>query len=234
MTNNLLNHYKLDEHPFTKLIHDTAIHEKFLLSAEVLILDKASEIYSMNQPATQVYFVLKGSVKLGAEQGAEKIMVKHIAYPGEIFGENIFTDKPIRQEFSKTLEASTIASIPRNVFLEILQSDIKLLNYTASVMAKRIKELEFRKMSIKNKTARQRIVEFIQNRINILGTKIGIKEILVNHGLSNIEVSCLTGISRQTVSRIMGELKAEGIIHFSPRKPSKVLIKDIHALRGVF
>ncbi len=59
------------------------------------------------------------------------------------------------------------------------------------------------------------------------GIKIGLEEILINHGMSHKEIAYLTDTSRQTVARVLGELKRENLIHFSVRKPNKILIRDI-------
>ena len=59
------------------------------------------------------------------------------------------------------------------------------------------------------------------------GIKIGFDEILIHHGLSHKEIANITDTSRQTVARVLSELKKLDVIHFSARKPHKILIRDI-------
>ena len=74
--------------------------------------------------------------------------------------------------------------------------------------------------------AKTRIVDFIRKTGNRKGIKIGVDEILINHGMSHKDIAYLTDTSRQTVARVLGELKKENLIHFSARKPSKILIRQ--------
>ena len=62
------------------------------------------------------------------------------------------------------------------------------------------------------------------------GITIGLNEILINHGMSHKEIAFLTDTSRQTVARILNELKETNIIHFSDRKPNKILIRELAML----
>jgi len=52
-------------------------------------------------------------------------------------------------------------------------------------------------------------------------------EILINHKLSHREIANITDTSRQTVARVLSELKKQDLIHFSARKPHKILIRNI-------
>ena len=44
--------------------------------------------------------------------------------------------------------------------------------------------------------------------------------------MSHKEIAHLTDTSRQTVARVLGELKREKLIHFSDRRPNKTLLKN--------
>ena len=88
-------------------------------------------------------------------------------------------------------------------------------------------ELEDRMSNFVFKKAQSRIVDFIKHLAQTKGMKIGLDEILINHGLSHKEIANITDTSRQTVARVLGDLKRQNIIHFSARKPHKILVRDV-------
>lgn len=107
-----------------------------------------------------------------------------------------------------------------------MQNNPVFANLITETIIERLQNLQVRMEAFANKSAKQRIVEFIKNSARIRGIKIGINECLINHGMSHKEIAFLTDTSRQTVARILGELKKTDIIHFGARKPGKILIRD--------
>ena len=49
--------------------------------------------------------------------------------------------------------------------------------------------------------------------------------------MSHKEIAYLTDTSRQTVARILNELKKENFIHYGSRKSSKILIRDMDVMK---
>jgi len=94
----------------------------------------------------------------------------------------------------------------------------------------RLDNLELRIKNFVFMKAKQRIAGFIHQTAQLQGIKIGMEEILINHGMSHKEIAFVTDTSRQTVARVLGDLKRENIIHFSERKPNKILIRDLSKL----
>jgi CRP/FNR family cyclic AMP-dependent transcriptional regulator len=103
-------------------------------------------------------------------------------------------------------------------------------NDIMGVILLRLQLLEERMQSFVFKKAKIRIMDFIKKTGELRGIKIGIQEILINHGMSHKEIAYLTDTSRQTVARVLGELKKDDLIHFSARKPNKILIRNMMSL----
>jgi len=162
---------------------------------------KNSKIYEAGQSIDYVYLINKGSIKLGMLAECDKILIKDIVYDQELFGENIFARNVVRKDFSEAMTDTTIFKIP------------------ARNLEQRMQNFVFMK-------AKARIVDFIRKTADRRGIKIGVDETLINHGMSHKEIAYLTDTSRQTVARVLGELKKENLIHFSARKPSKILLRQ--------
>ena len=109
----------------------------------------------------------------------------------------------------------------------MLERNPNLCQNLTQILIKKMSSLETRMSNFVFKKAQSRIVDFLKELAVTNGLKIGMDEILVNHGLSHKEIANITDTSRQTVARVLGDLKRQNIIHFSPRKPHKILIRNM-------
>jgi len=187
---------------------------------------KNKKIYHSGSAIDYVYLVNKGSIKLGMIAECEKILIKDIVYDHEIFGENIFARNVARKDFSEAMTDTTIFKIPATYFKELVETNSRFANSVMSIIIGRLRNLEQRMQNFVFLKAKARIVDFIRKTADRKGIKIGVDETLINHGMSHKEIAYLTDTSRQTVARVLGELKKDNLIHFSARKPSKILIRQ--------
>ncbi len=204
--------------------------EDLARNARVIDLKKSALVYEAGSPIQNVYFIVKGSVKMGAHTSAGKTLIKNIVYQNEIFGENVFTSAETRQEFVEVMSNVKLLEIPLGVFKRLVINNHHFGQLVMQIVIGRLSNLENRMQNFVFKKAKKRIVDFITRTADLRGVKIGFDEILVNHGMSHKEIAYLTDTSRQTVARVLGELKKDNLIHFSARKPSKILIRNLAGL----
>lgn len=189
--------------------------------------EKGELIYDQGSLNDYVYLVEKGHVKVGFKTDEDKTLIKSIIYDHELFGENVFTPSSIRNEFVECMSSTSVFKIPTTYFKSLVMSEPEFANKIIHLTMERLRNLEDRVHNFVFKKAKSRIVDFIVQTGNLRGVKIGIQECLINHGMSHKEIAYLTDTSRQTVARVLGELKRDGIIHFSTRKPGKILIRNM-------
>ena len=72
-------------------------------SALYVKLPKNSIVYEFGKEMEYVYFVEKGSVKLGIFASCGKSLTKDIIYDAGLFGENIFSANTKYKEFAETM-----------------------------------------------------------------------------------------------------------------------------------
>ncbi len=197
--------------------------------ANFVSVNKKERIYDFGEPIDVVYIVQKGSIKLGSDIDSKKSLVKHIAYENDIFGENIFTVQK-RSEYAEAIKESTLISIDVQTIKMLLTENSQFANKITEVIIERINNLEQRMKNFIFMKAHTRIANFLKQTAIKRGIKIGFDETLINHGMSHKDISFLTDTSRQTVTRVLAELKSTNSIHFSARKPNKILIRDMAAL----
>lgn len=193
-------------------------------------IKKEEFLYCKGDNINDVFVLLKGSVKIGANIDFQKSIIKQLVHEGEIFGENILTKNSERNDFAQSLANGQLISIPKHAFEKILVSNPAFCTRVVSHILKQLNNLEMRIADFVYKKAQSRIENFLKKLALKKGIKIGIEEILVKHNLSHSDIAHITDTSRQTVSRVLGELKKAQVIHFSPRKPNKILIRNIAML----
>lgn len=213
---------------------NTSELENFALSCEIKKYGKNDFIYLENGAAEKVYFVFNGKVKLASNVGCGKTLIKDIIHKTDVFGENIFHENSNRTEYAQAVEANTVVfSVKKSIINDLVVKNLDFSQKLVQIIMMRMNNLEQRMQNFIFLKAKSRISEFIGRMGSQRGVKIGLDEWLINHGLSHKEIAYMTDTSRQTVARVLGELKKENLIHFSARKPSKILIRNIGALRAV-
>jgi len=207
-------------------------NEKNSLAKVVKIVDfkKNDYIYKEGTTIDHVYVLSKGSVFLGRHVSPKKPILKDILNGQSIFGENVFTKNKYRTDFAQAVSDSRIVKIKTSDFERILETNTQFSTELAIMMISRLENLENRIKNFVFLKAKERIASFLYQSAKRDGIKIGMEEILINLGLSHKELASITDTSRQTVARVLSNLKKSNTIHFSERKPGKILIRNMAAL----
>jgi len=200
--------------------------EQLANQSEYEKIKKTEYLFKSGDTLSFVYILIKGSVKVGMPTSNGKILLKEISYQNELVGENFMSGLTSRREFAQALEDIEFFKIPTPFFKSLLENNPLLCQALTQIFIQKLANLESRMSNFVFKKAQNRIIEFLKDLAKIKGIKIGFDEILVHHGLSHKEIAFITDTSRQTVARVLGELKRKNIIHFSTRKPNKILIRN--------
>jgi len=220
----------LRSHKITSTLTDAQLL-KLAQNVSIINLNKNKIVYETDSLIEYVYLLDKGSVKLGTLSTQGKVMIKDIAYEGNFFGENIFTKSSERKEFAETTSDSKIIKIPVALFQELVFENSNFTSEIMSLTIQRLQALEERLQNFVFMKAKERIVNFLYLAALRKGVAIGLQERLISYGISHRDIAYLTDTSRQTVARILNELKKDNFIHYGSRKSSKILIRDMVALQ---
>lgn len=212
----------LSDQELTRLANASS-HEK---------VSKNKTIYQIGSKSEFVYVIEKGSIKSGAYSTEGKILIKELYYEGDLFGENIFSGQASRSDFAESMTESRYFKIDADVFRDIVSKNPLFARQIIELVIRRMSAMEERLQSFVFKKAKTRIAEFIFRTGIRKGIKIGVDECLIHHGMSHREIAYLTDTSRQTVARVLNELKKENLIHYGARKCSKILVRNMEGLQG--
>lgn len=184
-------------------------------------------IYFPDQPATHIYMIVSGRVKLGHYLDDGKEVVTAILTTGEIFGELALAGEEKRRDFARAMEACVICPLSLDELKALMKDNHELSFKMLKFVGLRLMKLERKLELLVFKDARTRVVEFIKDTAAWKGKKVGF-ETLIPTKLTHQDIAALTGTSRQTVTTILNDLKEKNLINFDRKR---ILVRDLEALR---
>jgi CRP-like cAMP-binding protein len=173
-----------------------------------------------------VYFILDGWVKIRTYNMDGKEVTLNIIGRGELFGEMAALDESPRSTDAITLTQTRIGRIPAVDFVELVSNEPKAGLRLAQLMSRRLKQLN-RRLQLREASSTSRVADAIlflvegQGKEGEKGTEIP--------NLPHRELSSLSGLARETVTRVLTKLEKKGLIR---RESDLLYIPDVLALEN--
>ena len=171
-----------------------------------------------------VYFILEGWVKIRTYNLEGKELTLNILGRGELFGEMAALDEVPRSTDVITLTATQIGSLPSQDFIELLKAEPLAGVRLAQLMARRLRQVN-RRLRLRESDSASRVADtllFLAEGQGIQGsTGVNIPN------LPHRELSSLSGLARETVTRVLTRLEKKKLIK---REGDVICIPDVSAL----
>ena len=198
-----------------------------LISHFVILSHPSNQIILLeNDWGGSVYFILEGWVKIRTYNLDGKEVTLNIIGKGEVFGEMAALDKKPRSTDAITLTGTTIGRIPAEDFVDLLNSEPSAGIHLAQIMARRLRQVN-RRLQLREANSLARVADAILFLVDGQGKEAeGIMEI---PNLPHREISSLSGLARETVTRVLTKLEKRGLIE---RDADLLRIPDILALEN--
>lgn len=191
------------------------------------IKPKYSFIYLADEPSDTMYFLARGTVKIGTHSHDGKEIIKTLIHPKAMFGELGLIGETRRQDFAQILKEEVhLYAVRVEDFRRLMRSNFSLCDRIMSTFGDRLIRAESKLESLIFKDARTRIIEFIKDSVEKRGHKVGF-EMLLKHSLTHQDIANITCTSRQTVTLVLNELRKLDLIYFNR---GKILVRDIGKL----
>lgn len=184
-------------------------------------------IYMANDPATHVYLVVNGRVRIGHYQENGDEVTSAILSQGEMFGELAMAGETRRRDFAQAMDNATICPLTTAQLTELMYENKDLSFKILKLIGLRLMKLERKLELLVFKDARTRIVEFLKDMASWKGVKVA-DETMIPMSLTHKDIAALTGTSRQTVNLVLNELKEGNLINFNRKQ---ILIRDLEKLQ---
>jgi CRP/FNR family cyclic AMP-dependent transcriptional regulator len=229
------NNLQTQTHPS---IQDSIVSIPFLheLPAAALI-PALSHAAIRNHPANQtillendwgssVYFVLSGWLKIRTYNADGREITLNIVGRGEIVGEMAALEQAPRSTDVLSLTPATIVNIPAEDFVRLLKTEPLAGMRLAQLMARRLRQVN-RRLRLRESNSASRVADTLLFLIEGQGTTVS-KGIEIPN-LPHRELSSMSGLARETVTRVLAKMEAAGLID---RSNDILLIPDVAALEA--
>jgi CRP/FNR family transcriptional regulator, cyclic AMP receptor protein len=171
-----------------------------------------------------VYFILGGWVKIRTYNLDGKEVTLNIIGRGEVFGEMAALDEVPRSTDVITLTPTKITSIPAQDFIELIRTEPLAGMRLAQLMATRLRQVN-RRLRLREADSVSRVADTILFLAEGQGKEV--REGTEIPNLPHRELSSLSGLARETVTRVLTKLEKKGLIL---REQDVLRIPDISAL----
>jgi CRP-like cAMP-binding protein len=220
--------------PFLDLVAEKT-RQTLLAVAETLTVPKGMMIFRTGDGSDGLYELVSGKVKLSRlpgetpdhpANGHESLL--RVVSAGQIFGELAVFDGGPRN-------ASAVA-VTRAVVRRYAQADIErmvrqhpdLAVACLTLITRRLRFALERTTDVQIRDGAARLAKAIL----LLGSRFGQRDgsrLVVRHDLTQAELGALTGLSRETVSKVLTDLAGQGLLEIGS---GRIVIPDEGALRN--
>jgi CRP-like cAMP-binding protein len=192
---------------------------KLARRAEVRRAAKDTALYLRGDPATGCYVLARGLIKLSlrAPGGAEKVL--RLVGPGETFAESVIFDERPQPVDAFVLADSQLVFLPSRALYDMLDHDRAFARALLANLSRRIHTLiaDIEAYSLSSGT--QRIAAFL----HALADPSGAAPARVRLPANKTVIASRLGITKETFSRLLHELIAQGLVEVSRRE---ILLRD--------
>jgi CRP/FNR family transcriptional regulator len=186
-------------------------------------------LFVEGQAPRGVYLLCKGRVKLTMTSSDGKALILHIAEAGELIGINSAMSGAPYELSAETLEPCQVNFIKREAFLRLLREQPEIAAHVVSQINHDYESACFQIRSLGlSRSASEKIVRFLlEAAAKGKETSQGIR---MNLALTHEEIAQIVGVSRETVTRTLTELRNKMLITV---KGPAVLIRNKPALQAM-
>lgn len=197
----LARHFLATQPWFTAL--DATGQAQLMQRVEVLQASKGQTVLGAGEPVQGWYAVLSGLVKLQTE-AADGRRSAFIGVPdGEWFGEGSVLKSELRRYAVVALRDSWLMCLPRDVFTELQQGNLRFNQYLVQHFNMRLGQAMTLIEASRIRAPEHRVALYL-SRLFWRSTR--------RLYLTQEELGTLVGLSRQTVNRVLRQLAERGIV----------------------
>ncbi|MGI4740971.1 MAG: Crp/Fnr family transcriptional regulator [Janthinobacterium lividum] len=187
---------------------------------------KGQVIYQEGNQALGLYCVHQGKIKIAKAGGDNKEQIVHLVCEGDVLGYRALLAGSRYTSSAVALEDSIVCFVPRPDFLRLVQANTQFSTALMQLMARSLGQAEERMLHLAYKPVRERLAGALLLVMNTFRKED--EELPFRIALGREDLAALVGTAKETVSRLLSELKDMGIIatrgsQITILKPSRLL-----------
>lgn len=185
--------------------------EAILAAARRRVYDADEFVVYQGDAANAVYMVARGQVRLGQlESDGQEVLIRFLG-PGDIFGAVAAFKEATVPVSAQTVEPAEVLAWDRAVIRPLVERYPRLSLNLMTILAGRIQEMRERIGDLQTQRVERRIARALLRLAQQVGqrTETGV---LINLPLSRQDLAEMTGTTLYTVSRVLSQWEADGIV----------------------
>jgi CRP/FNR family transcriptional regulator/CRP/FNR family cyclic AMP-dependent transcriptional regulator len=175
---------------------------------------KDATLVEEHEPGETLYMILSGKVKVTNIGPDGKQVILSVLGGGEFFGEMSLLDREPRSATVVTMEKTEMMLLRRKEFLNLLENNQEILTKLLSTLSARLRHANAQIKSLALLDVLGRIARLFLDLAAKDGRKL-LDGSTVFRRPTHQEIASMVGTSRETVSRMIGDLSKEGYIKIS-------------------
>ncbi|MBU4485947.1 MAG: Crp/Fnr family transcriptional regulator [Candidatus Delongbacteria bacterium] len=183
---------------------------------------KKNIIFMEQDPGNMFYIIYGGKIKITKLNNDGNEVILSILSTGDFFGEMSLLDHNKRNANAIALDDIELLTIVRNEFLEVLHKNTAFTFNLLKTFAIRLRTTDIRVKSFFLDDAQQKVLMMLYDMSEKMGITKG-KGMFLEEMPNQTDLANLTGISRETLSRIIKKFEMNEIIK---RNGKDIIIPD--------
>ncbi len=179
--------------------------------------DRNGSIYLPGDTADAVFLLVSGRIKICHLTADGKQSILAFVKPGELFGELAIFDFGSREEYAEAAEPSTVMKIPCTEIRMLMRQQPDFSSSIATLIGLRRRRIERRLKNLLFLSNRDRLSRVLLELAEEYGVPTS-KGTRLRINLSHQDLANVIGSTRETVTVILGEWQAEGVLRLGRRK----------------
>ena len=166
-----------------------------------------SLIYSPHQPIETLFILKSGRVRIFRVSPDGRALTTAIIAPGTIFGEMVIVGQQMHDSFAEALDDVTVCVMSRTDVQTLLLGDPRIAARISETLGRRLAQVEQRLSDAIFKSVPERIA----GTLAVMASTRPLSRTSQVH-LTHEQLAALAGTSRETTTKILGELADQGLI----------------------
>jgi CRP-like cAMP-binding protein len=176
--------------------------------------EKDTVLVEENDMGETLYMIITGRVKVTNIGPDGKEVILSVLGPGEFFGEMSLLDREPRSANVVTMVKTEMMLLRRQEFLNLLEGNKEILSKLLSTISGRLRHANQQIRSLALLDVLGRIARLLLDCSRKDGKKL-LNGSIVFRRPTHQEIASMVGTSRETVSRMIGDLSRDGYIKIS-------------------
>jgi DNA-binding response OmpR family regulator len=188
---------------------------------------KKQVVYSESNHPSRLFYIVKGKVKTFKRNEEGKELIIDLYNAGDFLGYMALLEGRPYRETAEALEETELAIIPKSEFDELLSSNTQVMKKFISILAHNINNKEEKLLATAYNSLRKKVADTLLT----IYRKYNIDNKEDYHiDLSRENLAAIAGVAKESLIRMLGELKEEQLIKI---EGSKIKLLDLSKLQNM-